>query len=144
MRYLKNYALIFVMGMAVIISGATLMVVSQRVYETQRSIKQLNQEALMTEWEIRSLNAELAYLTSPERLEQITTAMTQSISPVASATPIIFPSTSLVSYKAPDYSSVRPLRKPASYTPQKPQIQKSPSKSYGDFSILLNQVGGRE
>ncbi len=150
MKYIKDYALIITMGLAVILSGGTLMVVSQNVYETQRAIQEMDREAMMTEWEIRALNAELAFLTRPERLEQIASAITYSISPSMGDDILVVSPVSLSSMMpSPSRGDniILPDRKPAvSYQRVSAPIPSRPQQttSSQDFSSLLNSIGGSE
>jgi hypothetical protein len=152
-KYIQTNLAIIIMGFAVLISGGTLMLVSQKVYHAQKNVNNLSQDILATEWEIRALKAELAYLSRPDRLEQISLAMTQSISPDLGDRIAIAP----VSYRLPDditnpTLTLIPQKKPMGFrniTYQKPQTQNTqppspqPKKS-SDFSSLLQSIGGGE
>jgi len=155
-KAMRSYMLIIIMGVGVIVSGATLMVVSQDVYDKQKILKTMDREALMTEWEIRALNAELAFLTQPERLEEISMAMAQSISPSSGQEVFMISSVSLNPYAPPRGLSLIPDRKPNfvrrvsqkqapaptpiySPTPQpKKQVEKTANN---DFSSMLDNIG---
>lgn len=147
MKLIKSYLSIIIMGLCVIISGATLMVVSQNVYETQSRIQKMKQDALTAEWDIRALNAELTFLTRPDRLEQITTAMVQSISPASGDGIMVISPASFTSY-TPQLYNIIPNRKPAKSLQRvsAPKPQKTTptkvTKSNDDFSSFLDSIGG--
>lgn len=152
MKYIKMNLAIIIMGFAVLVSGGTLMLVSQNVYHSQKKVNSLAQNILSTEWEIRALKAELAFLSRPDRLEQISLAMTQSISPALGDRIVIAP----VSYTLPDETikptlALIPHKKPMGFKTvqyQKPTENidnpiTAPEKTK-DFSSLLNSIGGNE
>lgn len=153
MTVIKSYLSIIIMGVFVVVSGATLMIVSQNVYESQSRIQTMNQKTLSAEWEIRSLNGELAFLTRPDRLEQITTALSQSISPSIGSDIMVVSPVSLMSYDQQSYGII-PNRKPsASPSPTRvsapiPQTDntqiKATKSASNDFSSLINSIGGDE
>tara|TARA_B100001750_G_scaffold247285_1_gene272499 strand:- start:1429 stop:1941 length:513 start_codon:yes stop_codon:yes gene_type:complete len=78
MKFLKNNAFLLFLGISVIMAGGCLMVVSQKVYDRQKNVQALDEDILAKQWNIRALKAELAYLSRPDRIEQITTAIAQS------------------------------------------------------------------
>lgn len=146
MMFVRNNKLLCFLIVAVVSAGFGLVVVSQKVYDAQRSVKKMGQRALASEWEIRSLKAELAYLTRPDRLDQISSAFVQSISPAAGdsismVAPVSF---SLPSMPSSDVS-VLPPKKPYYISAPVPVSQKmdKPS-SLQNFSDLLNSFGGDE
>lgn len=157
LKFFKTYFAIMIMGIAVILSGASLMIVSQNVFDKQAKIKRMEDEALATEWEIRALNAELAFLSRPDRMDQLASAMAQTISPVAS-NDIMLISPASYSPFSPISLSVIPNRKPsptrvstrvssnvttvAQNIPQK-QPKPSPTKET-NFLDMLNNIGGDE
>jgi len=152
-KFLKRNVMIMIMGFAVMVSGGSLMVVSQNVYDKQSKINRMEREAQAIEWEIRALNAELAYLSRPDRMEQLASAMAQSLSPVASndimvITPTSFspfePTTlSLIPNRKPAISNIRRVSAPVRIAQPSPapQPQKQPKQSQ-DFSSLLDNLGG--
>lgn len=154
-KFLKRNFMIIVMGFAVIFSGGSLMAVSQNVHDKQSKISRMEREAQAIEWEIRALNAEMAYLSRPDRMEQLASAMAQSISPMASNDiMVISPASfspfepknlSLIPNRKPAVSNIRRVSAPVhvaqkSPTPV-PQPQKQPKPSQ-DFSSLLDNLGG--
>ena len=147
MKYIKTNLAIIIMGFAVLLSGGTLLLVSQKVYHAQKRVNNLSQVILATEWEIRTLKAELAYLSRPDRLEQISLAMTQSISPALGDKIAIAP----VSYQLPDEAinpslALIPHKKPSGlnlvqYQKSEPTPTPVIQKKTNDFSALLKSIG---
>ena len=78
MKFLKDNAFLLFLSVSVIVAGGSLMVVSQKVYDRQKTVQALDESILTKQWDIRALKAELAYLSRPDRIEQISTAITQS------------------------------------------------------------------
>ena len=142
MMFVRNNRLLCFLIVAVMVSGFGLVVVSQKVYDAQRAVKRMGQDALASEWDIRSLKAELAYLTRPDRLDQISSAFVQSISPAAGDfVPMVAPvSFSLPSAPSSDVA-VLPLKKPHYISTSVSQKAETPSQNFSD---LLNVVGGDE
>lgn len=133
----KNKFLCF-LGVAVIGAGVALMMVSQQVYTTERNVKNMNREALKAEWDIRALKAELAYLSRPDRLDQISSALTQS---GANGDAVNYFPIATISLDMPAQSktpAIIPIKKPHFVTYQNPVAQKQ------DFSTLLQTIGGDE
>jgi cell division protein FtsL len=137
--WIKNNLFICCLAIAVCGAGTTLIFISQKVYDAQRVVKSMDREALKTGWEIRALKAELAYLTRPDRLDEIASAIqsgstklpqgdVQVISPVKLSMPQTEP------------NFIVPSRKPNMvFVTQKKEIKKTNST---DFSNLLKTVGG--
>lgn len=151
MKYITTNLTIIIMGFAVLLSGGTLMLVSQKVFHAQKNVNNLSQDILSSEWEIRALKAELAYLSRPDRLEQISLAMTQSISPSLGDRIAIAP----VNYTLPDDSAnpmimLIPPKKPNGFNVvkyQEPAKNAAPimqPKKQSDFTSLLQSIGGQE
>ena len=163
MKLIKDNSLLLLLIVAVTVAGTSLMVVSQKVYDTQKNVQALDQELLAKQWDIRALKAELAYLSRPDRLEQITSAIAQSVNPTAnnvSISPVAYQ----LSNDLPAGMSLLPPLKPASaifhkrkttkYSPIKrvsaevaaptKQIQKNNVKDKGaGFASLLENLGGQ-
>lgn len=156
MKLLKDNALLLALTLAVMVTGGSLMIVSQKVYEKQRHVQSLDQQILTGQWDIRALKAELAFLSRPDRLDQIATAVSQqdpSFDEAAGIEPISF-----IYNDLPAGMSVLPPAKPAraSYqratlTPAKavtktvikqpePVVKKSPR----GFASLLDSLGEDE
>jgi len=128
---LRNRA-IGVLLLCVIASGAALLHVGQDVYSQRKKVGALKREIAITEKEIASLGAEIAFLSSPQRLDQIASAFTGAVSP-ASMMPTIM--------------SDNQFARKAAYIPVKPKSKPSRKvftqvKSKRDFSDILNHVGG--
>ena len=149
MSFIKSYFSIIIMGIAVIVSGVTLMMVSQRVYETQNNVQTMSRDVLASEWEIRALRAELAFLTRPDRLEQISSAITNNISPLANDKIAVAP----VFYQLPDdvtrvIPSAKPLRvsvvSRAEVQPERVVPEKIENTASHNFSAMLSDIGGDE
>jgi len=147
-KFFKQYLAIMVMGIAVVISSASLMVVSQNVYDKQSKIKRMEQQALATEWEIRALNAEMAFLSRPDRLDQLASAMANSISPATGADLMVIAPVSYTPFTQTDLSII-PNRKPAiskALRVSTPIIKTSPTptKTTQNFDSFLDKIGGSE
>lgn len=120
MKFLKDNALILVLVVAVLAAGGSLMVVSQKVYDTQKHVQALDQDILTKQWDIRALKAELAYLSRPDRLEQISVAIAKS-EPVQSGQSPISAVSYQVSRDLPPAMSLLPPVKPSSAVYHKPR-----------------------
>jgi hypothetical protein len=150
MSGIRTYIPLVILGVAVLFCGGLLMLVSQNVYHSQERVNNLSKEILQAEWEIRALNAELAFLTRPDRLEQLSLAMAKSISPEMGKVTMIAPA----DYLFPEADlAVTPIRKPASFKTAEPSREVAPQnvayreeaqKPKKDFSRLLNDIGGGE
>jgi cell division protein FtsL len=143
MMFVRNNKLLCFLIVAVMCAGLGLVLISQKVYDAQRSVKKMGQEALVNEWDIRSLRAELAYLTRPDRLDQISSAFAQAISPAAgNSVPIVAPVFfSLPSSVSSSDAAIFPLKKPHYISVSVPQKVETPSQNFSD---MLNIVGGHE
>jgi len=118
--------------------GATLMMVSQEVYEKQHQVQIMQHQQQILTWEKRALNAELAFLTRPDRLDHLTTAMAQSVKPAAVGTAMVV---SPVEFSMMDKMSVIPPRKPRLYHAA---IEQQTMETQHDFSSLLQTIGTTE
>jgi cell division protein FtsL len=143
MMFVRHNKLLCFLIVAVMCAGLGLVLVSQKVYDAQRSVKKMGQEALVNEWDIRSLRAELAYLTRPDRLDQISSAFAQSISPAAgNSVSIVAPvSFSLPSSASSSDAAIFPSKKPHYISVSVPQKVETSSQNFSD---MLNIVGGHE
>lgn len=163
MKFLKDNALLLSLVVAVITAGGSLMVVSQKVYDKQRHVRSLDQQILTSQWDIRALRAELAFLTRPDRLDQITAAVSQAdpltdgrdgFAPVTFVYDDLPPSMSLlppskpqgtIYHKASVPQSAQPKREPTkAHQPQtvkKTPQPSEPSKPSQGFSVLLDKLG---
>ena len=141
MNLFKNNALFCILIIAVLTAGSVLLVVSQKVYEAERSVKMMSENALSGAWEIRALKAELAYLTRPDRLDQISSAIIQPTSTAAQDNYIVSP-VSFSFTKDTKPAAIMPLRKPAIYRIASPEKVKKSNQQ--DFSAMLNVIGGGE
>ena len=140
MIFFKNNKLLCFLIFAVVGAGFGLVVVSQKVYDVQRSVKKMSREALVSEWDIRSLKAELAYLTRPDRLDQISSAFVRSISPAAgNSISMVAPVSFSLSSASSSDVAILPLKKPRPILVSAPQKTNASSKNFSD---LLNVVGG--
>lgn len=153
-KVLRQNLLIIVLLVAVIATGAVLMVVSQNVYEKQSSIRDKGRDLVEQEWELRTLKAEWAYLSRPDRLDELSSAMGRGEA-VAAIMPVHRQSevslgdnqdqVNLVSLSVPTPSN-KPFymirSTPAvSYKDAQPVKTKSVEPK-GDFSSLLKTIGG--
>jgi hypothetical protein len=132
MSFITRNKLICFLVVAVIGSGVALMTVSQKVYMTERNVKNMNRDALKAEWDIRALKAELAYLSRPDRLDQISSALSKPFP----SQPYQFPvaTVSLAMPNTENVPTIIPLKKPHYVANKKPT---------DDFSSLLQTIGGR-
>ena len=146
---LSNNKIIIMLLAAVIITGALLMLVSQEVYNTERQVKKIGRENQIMTWEVRSLSGELSYLTRPDRLDQLLSAVGNQNPKLASQNPVVI---TPVDFSAIQSNTVIPSQKPHKPTrPQTVSIEKSPvptpqksSKQQKSFSSLLDAIGGEE
>ena len=145
-KIILNNLTIIIISLAVITAGAILMNVSQKVYDTPKHVKNLDQNKLSIEWEIRALKAELSYLTRSDRLEQLSKAISQSSPKKTKETSSVILSSSSLSFS--EIHSVRPQRKPISQVRYTPPTSKTPPKTTPspqlEFSSLLNSIGDKE
>lgn len=146
MKFLTGNLSLIIMGFAIIVCGTSLVIVSQNVYEKQAFINNMKHDALMTEWEIRALNAELAFLSRPDRLDQLTSAIASSTSPsTADEITVIAP----VAYSGftQQNTSIIPYRKPTLSKPirvSSPKISSKITPKKQNFNSFLSSLGGDE
>ena len=151
MKTPQNNGLIVVLLIVVALCGTLLTLVSQEVYQMQRHVSALENEKQHLSWEIRALNGEIAFLTRPDRLDQLSEAIAQSISPSVAASAVIIPA----QFSVLNQAAVTPSRKPAGAmtvsttqtvvnTPSTSKPTSTPAKSEHSFSSLLNKIGGGE
>jgi hypothetical protein len=163
MKFMKDNAVLIALSLAVIVAGGSLMIVSQKVYDTQKNVQALDRELLTKQWDVRSLKAELAYLSRPDRLEQISSAIAQSVPPIAGSSPIA-PVVYHLSKDLPAGMSLLPPTKPVSAIHQKkktvkhnigavrpyealpvPSVsgpEKREAKKSSGFASLIDSLGG--
>lgn len=141
-----NLGLICLVG-AVIATGVILTVISQRVYDTQKQVRQKERELLSEQWEIRALKAEWAYLTRPDRLDALARAASQTRVGDVAATPVMQNlAIEPVVFSAPTppakpfYHGRSPVHPVSSDTPSPVKQEKQETKI--DFSDVLNKIGG--
>jgi hypothetical protein len=148
--FIRNNVVILLLLAMVIMCGTALMLVSQEVYKTERMVTILERENQILDWEIRSLNGELAYLTRPDRMDQLSSAMgNDTHNSLAQKTIVMTPV---------DFSKLAPSH---TITPvHKPNIKKPPSARTANrtaqtappkqtprqqsFSSLLDTIGGAQ
>ena len=143
---IKNNMILIALSAIVLVCASALMMVSQEVYQTQKHVNVLEKEKQITEWEIRALSAEIAFLTRPDRLDKLSTVMMQSVQPSSGQSIVMSP----VHFSALGQNAVLPGRKPVSS--KHASVQASPStvpvvpttQSRQDISSLLNAIGGEE
>lgn len=147
----RNLLMLF-LGIAVIVTGGALMNVSQHVHEKQKAVQNASRQIIEEGWAIRALKAEWAYLSRPDRLDELSMAMAQlqnnQLSQPARVAPVSF-----LSEKGEDLyiPAVLPMRKPAPRRIQRIQevahvapVMKEPARQQEDFSSLLKQIGGTQ
>ena len=138
MRFVRKNKLICFLLLSVFATGGMLAFISQDVYDTQKSVLQKSRDVVAEQWELRALKAEWAYLTRPDRLDELSDASAQSKSSVSPQTVLI----QELSVEPVAYVPV-PTLKPqgrSSIQSAQPLVQKSENKS--NFSSLLNTIGG--
>ena len=123
--YQNRFLLIMICCVA--LSGTALLHVSQNVYSQKKQVQSLNTQISKTEKEIKSLNAEIAYLSSPERLDHITSAMPKSSK--SNDVPIVMTVNHLAD--AAPFQTIIPS--------PKPYIAKASSQN---FASILDNLGG--
>lgn len=137
---IRNNKIIILLLFAVMVTGALLMLVSQEVYKTEHHVKKMERDKQILTWEIRSLNGELAYLTRPDRLDQLSTAM-------ANASPQSHQDRSIIITPV-QFSDMRTHHIIPPHKPRVPrqvnlsQIKTPDPQKTNDFSSLLNIIGG--
>ncbi len=139
----KNIVLIC-LSIFVLLCGTALMLVSQEVYQTQKHVSALEREKQMTEWEIRALNGEIAFLTRPDRMDKLSAVTAQSLEPASGHSLVVSP----VHFSVKDHMAILPRRKPAASShvsvqnlSPSPLIQQTKEQN---FSTLLDIIGGNE
>ena len=133
MNILKRNTITILLVIAVFGSGMALTFVSQYVYDTGRALSKTEQDITDLQWTIKSLKAEQAYLTRPERLEELANAMDHSRPPktyAQAAAPVI---------TAQPVAMILPPRKSAPPAPSRQPVT-TENKS---FSNLLSQIEGK-
>ena len=145
MRFVRDNKLLCFLIFAVVVASVGLTLVSQRVYDAQRSVQKAGRDVVRVEWDIRSLKAELAYLTRPDRLDRISSNFVQSIAPAAGGYDV---PASTVSFSS-SLSSLPEAISPASFDaplPNKKPVKSKPISvnKKSSFDDLLNGIGGRE
>jgi cell division protein FtsL len=155
MTLIRQYNIIIFLCFCVIASGVSLVVVSQKSYETQKRVKTSSQDIQQKYSEIKALEAELAYLTRPARIAEIAAAIPEKQvlnTPSNPVTPVSFSQFETM-HDMQSAHSVRPRAKPiyqASFRakPKAPEIQTpTPARTKNevktnDFSSLLDKIGG--
>jgi cell division protein FtsL len=129
----KNASLVMI-ALLVILSGTALLHVSQNVYSQKQQVKKIMTDISKTEKEIRSLNAEIAFLSTPERLDQISSAITVSVAPTQPS-PMVIKASDL-SDQTSLFQTVKPIAKPIKLAPT-PQREQTIN-----FSNLISEIGG--
>jgi hypothetical protein len=140
MNFLKNNKLIIFLLFAVIGTGTLLTLVSQNVYDTQKSVQTKSRDLVSEQWELRSLKAELAYLSRPDRLDHLFEASSQ----IGTEPTIvqILQSQNTLNMAPVSYVPVPPL-KPLGRSPiHLTQPSASHPQTQSDFSSLLQSIGG--
>lgn len=138
MRYLRDNKLICFLMFAVIMTGGALTFVSQDVYDMQKSVAKKSRDLVSEQWELRALKAEWAYLTRPDRLEQLSGASAQS-KVMASKLP-----TSSIQELAVEPASYipTPAIKPGRSSIRNADVSAKKSNNKSSFSSLLDLIGG--
>ncbi len=131
---LKKNASLIVIALLVVLSGTALLHVSQNVYGQKQQVKKLTTEISKTEKEIRSLSAEIAFLSTPERLDQISSAITRSGTPVQTP-PMVIKANDLSSQTSL-FQTIKPALKPVKARPVN-----QPEQTI-NFSNLISEIGG--
>ena len=134
---LKNYGSIIMLSIAIIGSGAILMAISHKVYKVQNNINKMDRAIIRETWEIRSLKAELAYLTRPERLEQISAAVANGENAKSVIISQIAPVSFDVKNEENDSLILIPNKKPV-FKISEMHYKKNETKT--DFSSLLHTL----
>jgi cell division protein FtsL len=129
----KNASLVMI-ALLVILSGTALLHVSQNVYSQKQQVKKIMTDISKTEKEIRSLNAEIAFLSTPERLDQISSAITVSVAPTQPS-PMVIKASDL-SDQTSLFQTVKPIAKTIKLAPT-PQREQTIN-----FSNLISEIGG--
>lgn len=155
-RWIKGNRFLLFLIIAVILSGGALVIVGQEVYKKEKLIQATNREIHQTEWSLKSLRAELAFLTRPDRIEALSQSLLSDISPAVGQIEHMSwiennddKSISFDDQDTPSTTSshvVLPRTKPVRVSNVSPSeaISKETDKKQTSFSNLLNQIGGDE
>lgn len=136
MGLIREHKLICFLVLVVVLTGSALTLVSQKVYDTQKSVSGKSRDLVSEQWELRALKAEWAYLTRPDRLEQLSDASEQSkIMASKSAQELMVEPASFVPTPTP---------KPLGHSSIQNAVSSAPkSNNKSNFSSLLNMIGGQ-
>ena len=154
--FLQKNMLVITLLFAVIVTGGTLMVVSQNVYEKQGNIRNKSRILVEQQWELRTLKAEWAYLSRPDRIDELSTAMgkgqpaaaiisMQSVVRADDVTPVnmMVPTPpNKPFYMIRPASGSKNMRQQTPSQTVAPSVAKTNPKPNNDFSSLLKTIGG--
>ncbi|PCI01231.1 MAG: hypothetical protein COB76_01835 [Alphaproteobacteria bacterium] len=146
MKFLRKNILILCLLVAVLATGGALTFVSQDVYDTQKSVGKKSRDLVAEQWELRALKAEWAYLTRPDRLDELSDASgaaqkKTSLSQTVVIQTLVAEPVSFVPLPTPKPNSSLSFGRSPIQTAQ-PLAQSSKNKS--SFTSLLKKIGGNE
>lgn len=152
MKLIRDNFLIGLLVVAVIATGGALTVVSHDVYDAQKSLQSKNGELIETQWELRALKAEWAYLNRPDRLNELYEAKNSGKAGAISVAKAV-PSTGEDMVHPVSFVPV-PMAKPSvtlavmtssqAVAPTKTSAPVSEKSSGMNFGSLLKAIGGGE
>jgi len=158
MRILRKNWMIVFLGISIVVTGGALVNVSHRVREKQKLVQDISRQIVEEGWAIRALKAEWAYLSRPDRLDELSQAVAQTepSKPHRHVNMVVMPTLSASTIQNDlDISAVMQMRKPQNRQPHhlpviktvfektEPQgEEKQPASE--NFLSLLQQIGGGE
>jgi cell division protein FtsL len=153
-HFLRQNIGLICLFICVVVTGGALMIVSQQVYNAQNGIHKKSKIIAEQEWELRTLKAEWAYLTRPDRIAQLADASSSNgVVAIVNIDSMPVVNASYVSNKTEynqsvtiepvvqkvSYGSIVPHSKPMQ---QKKRVNSSAKQNF--FSSLLKILGTDE